>query len=526
MYKLDLVPLAPKVLNNRDAHIDYIKHSREHAETLREIVEHARALIPLDSDLDSACKIVQQIQEVLVYVRDTCPSLTKHSEKLIVVRPLNKNKKVRFTKPATSSSNTTKQFTWVKFLRSKDEVPEFLIKFLKMIQVCLNATLQNIRTDNGIEFVNQTLRAYYKDVGISHQTSVARTPQQNKVVERRNQTLVEATCTMLIFSKASLFLWAEAVATSCFIQSQSLIRKCHNMNLSITRNPTYLIFMYLVLFVIHNDNEDLEPNYEESSSRYVIPTNVHSVNQPPEHLSKWTKDHPLDNVIDNPSRPISTRHQLQNEALFCYFDAFLSSVEPKNYKEALKESCWIEAMQEELNKFEHLEVWEIIPRPDYVMIITLFHSNFVLTLFSMFISGYIPDSFLLKQDRVSIKKLLCESLMMFIRHHDHFIKTAGSRCSCLYSKYGHGYCYEQIQEVEGITMNKVAMIDFRNKQVVTYFHGHVTAAGGIVFEMEDCSWLYGVYEETAGVINMGLMMVRLMFIDCGSDIDSCSDEDV
>ncbi|GJT86948.1 GPCR kinase [Tanacetum coccineum] len=54
----------------------------------------------------------------------------------------------------------------------------------------------------------------------------------------------------------------------------------------------------------------------------------------------------------------------------------------------------------------------------------------------------------------------------------------------------------------------------------------VTAAGGIVFEMEDCSWLYGVYEETAGVINMGLMMVRLMFIDCGSDIDSCSDEDV
>ncbi|GKA82102.1 hypothetical protein Tco_0788850 [Tanacetum coccineum] len=146
-------------------------------------------------------------------------------------------------------------------------------------------------------------------------------------------------------------------------------------------------------------------------------------------------------------------------------------------------------------------------------------------------SGYIPDAFLLKQDRVSIKKLLCESLMVFIRHHDHFIKTAGDKRvitagndGCIL--YGHGYCYKQIQEAEGITMNKVAMIDFRNKQVVTCFHGHVTAAGGIVFEMEDCSWLYGVYEETAGVINMGLMMVRLMFIDCGSDIDSCSDEDV
>ncbi|GJV49471.1 retrovirus-related pol polyprotein from transposon TNT 1-94 [Tanacetum coccineum] len=68
---------------------------------------------------------------------------------------------------------------------------------------------------------------------------------------------------------------------------------------------------------------------------------------------------------------VSTRHQLQNEAMFCYFVAFLTSVEPKNYKKALKESCWIKAMQEELNEFERLEVWELIPRPDRVMIITL-----------------------------------------------------------------------------------------------------------------------------------------------------------
>ncbi|GKC65663.1 retrovirus-related pol polyprotein from transposon TNT 1-94 [Tanacetum coccineum] len=70
-------------------------------------------------------------------------------------------------------------------------------------------------------------------------------------------------------------------------------------------------------------------------------------------------------------RPFSTRYQLQTEALFCYYDAFLSSVEPKSYKEALTESCWIEAMQEELNEFENLEVWELVPRPDRVMIITL-----------------------------------------------------------------------------------------------------------------------------------------------------------
>ncbi|GJX34330.1 retrovirus-related pol polyprotein from transposon TNT 1-94 [Tanacetum coccineum] len=68
------------------------------------------------------------------------------------------------------------RFTWVKFLRSKDEVSEFVIEFLKMIQVRLNATVRNIKTDNGTEFVNQTLRDYYEEVGISHQTSVARTP--------------------------------------------------------------------------------------------------------------------------------------------------------------------------------------------------------------------------------------------------------------------------------------------------------------------------------------------------------------
>ncbi|GJX18543.1 retrovirus-related pol polyprotein from transposon TNT 1-94 [Tanacetum coccineum] len=65
------------------------------------------------------------------------------------------------------------QFTWVKFLASKDEAPNFIIKFLKMIQVRLNTTVRNIRTDNRTEFVNQTLRDYYEQVGISHETSDA-----------------------------------------------------------------------------------------------------------------------------------------------------------------------------------------------------------------------------------------------------------------------------------------------------------------------------------------------------------------
>ncbi|GKD66072.1 retrovirus-related pol polyprotein from transposon TNT 1-94 [Tanacetum coccineum] len=69
---------------------------------------------------------------------------------------------------------------------------------------------------------------YYEGVGIFHQKSVLRTPQQNGVVERRNRTLVEAACTMMIFSKAPMFLWAEAVATACYTQNRSLIHTRHN----------------------------------------------------------------------------------------------------------------------------------------------------------------------------------------------------------------------------------------------------------------------------------------------------------
>ncbi|GJT23781.1 retrovirus-related pol polyprotein from transposon TNT 1-94 [Tanacetum coccineum] len=84
------------------------------------------------------------------------------------------------------------RFTWVRFLKTKYEAPAAIIKCIKNIQVCLNATVQNVRTDNGTKFVNQTLREWYENVGITHQTSVARTPQQNGVVERQNRTLVEA----------------------------------------------------------------------------------------------------------------------------------------------------------------------------------------------------------------------------------------------------------------------------------------------------------------------------------------------
>nr|GEU46156.1 retrovirus-related Pol polyprotein from transposon TNT 1-94 [Tanacetum cinerariifolium] len=99
------------------------------------------------------------------------------------------------------------RFTLVKFLRLKDETLEFVIKFLKQIQVGVNKTVRYIRTDNGTEFFNQILTEYYENVGIFHQKSVSRTPQQNDIVERRNRTLVDASQTMLIFSKALIYFY-------------------------------------------------------------------------------------------------------------------------------------------------------------------------------------------------------------------------------------------------------------------------------------------------------------------------------
>ncbi|GJR77657.1 retrovirus-related pol polyprotein from transposon TNT 1-94 [Tanacetum coccineum] len=110
---------------------------------------------------------------------------------------------------------------------------------------------------------------------------------------------------------------------------------------------------------------------DQSSSSDFIHTIVHPDHQVSKHNSKWTKDHPLENIIGELDRPVSTRLQLHEQALFCYYDAFLTSVEPKNYKDALTQACWIEAMQEELHEFEHLEVWELVPPPDKAFVITL-----------------------------------------------------------------------------------------------------------------------------------------------------------
>ncbi|GJY85375.1 hypothetical protein Tco_0499401 [Tanacetum coccineum] len=105
MFKLDLVSLPPRLLQNRDVHIDYLRHTQEQANTLRELVEQAKVKQPLDRELDFACKYATRIQELLVYVQDTCPNAITPSPKKVAVTPMNNVKKVRFVEPLTSSSN-------------------------------------------------------------------------------------------------------------------------------------------------------------------------------------------------------------------------------------------------------------------------------------------------------------------------------------------------------------------------------------------------------------------------------------
>ncbi|GJS64259.1 hypothetical protein Tco_0678823 [Tanacetum coccineum] len=110
VYKLNFPPLSPCIKNNMVTHVDYLKHTQENADILREIIEHARELRPLDSDLASACMFVTRIQESLVYVSATCSSSKHVSDKLVVVTPMNRTKKVSSTEASGSKpgSNTKK----------------------------------------------------------------------------------------------------------------------------------------------------------------------------------------------------------------------------------------------------------------------------------------------------------------------------------------------------------------------------------------------------------------------------------
>ncbi|GJT86497.1 retrovirus-related pol polyprotein from transposon TNT 1-94 [Tanacetum coccineum] len=114
------------------------------------------------------------------------------------------------------------------------------------------------------------------------------------------------------------------------------------------------------------NDDPLNESPNEDLTSHGSSSNVRQIHTPLEHLGRWTKNHPIANVICDPSRSVSIRKQHETDAMWCYFDAFLTSVEPKNFKQAMTELSWIDAMQEEIHKFERLEVWELAPCPDNV----------------------------------------------------------------------------------------------------------------------------------------------------------------
>ncbi|GJR90984.1 putative ribonuclease H-like domain-containing protein [Tanacetum coccineum] len=120
------------------------------------------------------------------------------------------------------------RFSWVFFLRTKDETSAILKDFIRQIENQLNQKVKTIRCDNGTEFKNRDVIELCGLKGIKREYSNARTPQQNGVAERKNMTLIEAARTMLADSFLPNTFWAEAVSTACYVLNRVLVTKPHN----------------------------------------------------------------------------------------------------------------------------------------------------------------------------------------------------------------------------------------------------------------------------------------------------------
>ncbi|GKC39602.1 putative ribonuclease H-like domain-containing protein [Tanacetum coccineum] len=120
------------------------------------------------------------------------------------------------------------RFSWVFFLATKDETSEILKTFITGIENLIDLRVKVIRCDNGTEFKNRVMNQFCEMKGIKREFSVARTPQQNGVAERKNRTLIEAARTMLADSKLPTTFWAKAVNTACYVQNRVLVIKPHN----------------------------------------------------------------------------------------------------------------------------------------------------------------------------------------------------------------------------------------------------------------------------------------------------------
>ncbi|GKE17404.1 putative ribonuclease H-like domain-containing protein, partial [Tanacetum coccineum] len=128
-------------------------------------------------------------------------------------------------------TNDFSRFSWVFFLATKDETSEILKTFITEIENQLDHKVKFIKSDNGTEFKNSIMNQFCEIKGIKREFSVARTPRQNGIAERKNRTLIEAARTMLVDSKMPTTFWAEAVNTACYVLNRVLVIKPHNKTL-------------------------------------------------------------------------------------------------------------------------------------------------------------------------------------------------------------------------------------------------------------------------------------------------------
>nr|GEZ94706.1 putative ribonuclease H-like domain-containing protein [Tanacetum cinerariifolium] len=195
------------------------------------------------------------------------------------------------------------RYTWVYFLHSKDETPEIIKKFIAQAQPNYKAKICKIHIDNGTEFKNVNLKAYYENLGIMQQISTARTPHQNRVVERCNRTLVEAAHTMLIFSRLPEFLWAEAVAIACFTQNRSIIHTRYNKTpyelLRDRKQNVEYFNVFVSLCYPTNDRDDLEKMKPKADTEVFIEPELqrfNNINSSAEPMNTPSKED-LDNLF-------------------------------------------------------------------------------------------------------------------------------------------------------------------------------------------------------------------------------------
>nr|GEW52413.1 Gag-Pol polyprotein [Tanacetum cinerariifolium] len=215
-------------------------------------------------------------------------------------------------------------------------------------RIGLHAQVRTVRTDKGMKFLNKTLHVYFAAEGINHQTDGE---NLDKMKEKGDACIFVGYSTQSrayrVFNKRT-----RVIMETIHVNFDELphMASDHNINQAETVEDNAKVEDDEFINIFCTPVQDRG----ETPSLHVDSSNMHTFYQrhPSEH--RWTKDHPLEQVIGNPSQSVRTRCQLELDGEMCMFALNVSSTEPKNIKEAMANSAWIESMQEELHQFDRL----------------------------------------------------------------------------------------------------------------------------------------------------------------------------